>query len=395
MDSGHRCERHLRLSQPSTKAATRLTLCSPMITLLAIDTAAPRLQLALLASASASTRSVEDMAQGQAERIFPAHRRTAGAQRRRLCRSHPHRRDHRAGLVHRPAHRPQRRARARPGARHPGDRRSQPAGAVACGAARRRRPCCSMRGATRPISSALPGPAIPIGSRGCCRWTRRARRVAAGRDADRLARSSISRALAALRGRTPIRRTIRRRPPISAMPMPSRRRSSGSRGSPRMMKLWMAPHGPAYRAGAAGAMPRPSPSCMPQGFYRGWPREDFAAYIAGDDTPVYVACDAKRRIAGFAMLRLVGDEAELITIAVDPQMARARASALALMRALFEDLLMSAGQAHVPRGGRRQSGGAQALRQARLLQGLASARATTPGPTATPATALVMARDLG
>ena len=39
--------------------------------LLAIDTAAPRLQLALLLGDTADTL-VEDMAQGQAERIFPA-----------------------------------------------------------------------------------------------------------------------------------------------------------------------------------------------------------------------------------------------------------------------------------------------------------------------------------
>ena len=45
---------------------------SPMPTaLLAIDTAAPRLQLALLTAAGTDTL-VEDMAQGQAERIFPA-----------------------------------------------------------------------------------------------------------------------------------------------------------------------------------------------------------------------------------------------------------------------------------------------------------------------------------
>ena len=54
-----------------------------------------------------------------------------------------------------------------------------------------------------------------------------------------------------------------------------------------------------------------------EGFYRGWTREEFAAYIAGEGTPVYVACDAKRKIAGFAMLRHLGEEVELITIAVD------------------------------------------------------------------------------
>jgi tRNA threonylcarbamoyl adenosine modification protein YeaZ len=43
-----------------------------MGTLLAIDTAAPRLQLALLADGSPLETLVEDMANGQAERLFPA-----------------------------------------------------------------------------------------------------------------------------------------------------------------------------------------------------------------------------------------------------------------------------------------------------------------------------------
>ena len=43
-----------------------------MGTLLAIDTAAPRLQLALLSDGDRVTTFVEDMATGQAERLFPA-----------------------------------------------------------------------------------------------------------------------------------------------------------------------------------------------------------------------------------------------------------------------------------------------------------------------------------
>jgi tRNA threonylcarbamoyladenosine biosynthesis protein TsaB len=45
---------------------------SPMGTLLAIDTAAPRLQLALLRGDGSIETVVEDMATGQAERLFPA-----------------------------------------------------------------------------------------------------------------------------------------------------------------------------------------------------------------------------------------------------------------------------------------------------------------------------------
>jgi len=106
-----------------------------------------------------------------------------------------------------------------------------------------------------------------------------------------------------------------------------------------MIKLWMAPHGlhiePADPEDASSVA-----KLHAQGFYRGWPREDFATYITGRDTPLYVACDAKRRIAGFAMLRLAADEAELITIAVDPKW-RKKGVGLALMRALFEDLRMT------------------------------------------------------
>ena len=51
-----------------------------------------------------------------------------------------------------------------------------------------------------------------------------------------------------------------------------------------MLKLWLAPHGlhiePALAADAETVA-----RLHAQGFYRGWPREEFAAYIAGPDTP--------------------------------------------------------------------------------------------------------------
>ncbi|WP_417578917.1 ribosomal protein S18-alanine N-acetyltransferase [Pelagibacterium sp.] len=78
-----------------------------------------------------------------------------------------------------------------------------------------------------------------------------------------------------------------------------------------------------------------------QGFYRGWPASDFADYL-GDSriTPAYVATDARRRISGFAMLRISGEESELLTIAVDPKM-RGRGLGAALLAAAFADLAMS------------------------------------------------------
>jgi ribosomal-protein-alanine N-acetyltransferase len=158
------------------------------------------------------------------------------------------------------------------------------------------------------------------------------------------------------------------------------------------MNIWMAPAGlhiePA-QAQDADAIAK----LHAQGFYRGWPREDFAAYITSDGTPVYVACDAKRRIAGFAMIRHGGDEAELITIAVDKKW-RGKGIGLALMRAVFDDLLMSPAKKLFLEVA---TDNAAALK---LYTGLgftkiAERKGYYPRPDGTPATAIVMARDLG
>lgn len=106
-----------------------------------------------------------------------------------------------------------------------------------------------------------------------------------------------------------------------------------------MDKLWLAPKGLHVEPG------EPVDAVVlaklhAGGFYRGWPREDFAAYLANRDTPAYVACDARRKIAGFAMLRLAGDEAELLTIVVDPRW-RGKGVARALMDAVRADLMMT------------------------------------------------------
>ncbi|MDB5542461.1 MAG: Ribosomal-protein-S18p-alanine acetyltransferase [Devosia sp.] len=158
------------------------------------------------------------------------------------------------------------------------------------------------------------------------------------------------------------------------------------------MKLWLAPAGlhiePA-RTEDADAVAK----LHAAGFYRGWPREEFAAYITGDDTPIYVACDAKRKIAGFAMLRHLGEDAELITIAVDTKW-RKRGVGLALMRALFDDLLMSPAKRLVLEVA---TDNAAALRlYAKLgFKTIGERKGYYPRPDGTPATAIVMARDLG
>ena len=85
-----------------------------------------------------------------------------------------------------------------------------------------------------------------------------------------------------------------------------------------MERSWMAPLGLHIEP----AQPRDADAVAKlhaASFYRGWPRQDIEAYLLDPDTPTLVACDARRKVAGFAMLRLLGDDAELMTIAVEPK----------------------------------------------------------------------------
>ena len=158
------------------------------------------------------------------------------------------------------------------------------------------------------------------------------------------------------------------------------------------MKLWMGPAG----LHVEPAQPKDADivaKLHAHGFYRGWPREDCAAYISGEGTPLYVACDAKRKIAGFAMLRHLGEEAELITIAVDPKW-RKRGVGVALLRAMIDDLLMS------PAKKLFLEVAADNVAALKLygkfgFQKVSERKGYYPRPDGTPATAIVMARDLG
>ncbi len=130
------------------------------------------------------------------------------------------------------------------------------------------------------------------------------------------------------------------------------------------------------------------------GFYRGWPREDFAAYLDDPTTPAYVVTDgARRRILGFSMLRLAGDEAELITIAVDPRW-RGKGLGGALMRAMFDDLLMSRARRMLLEVAEDNPAAIKVYRKHgfREIGRRAGYYARASG---VPATALVMSRDLG
>src|SRR5215217_5912390 len=74
-------------------------------------------------------------------------------------------------------------------------------------------------------------------------------------------------------------------------------------GTGMMQRTWMAPLGLHIEP----AQPRDADAVAKlhaASFYRGWPRQDIESYLLDSDTPTLVACDAKRKLAGFAMLRL-------------------------------------------------------------------------------------------
>ncbi|HHG91064.1 MAG TPA: ribosomal-protein-alanine N-acetyltransferase [Devosia sp.] len=103
------------------------------------------------------------------------------------------------------------------------------------------------------------------------------------------------------------------------------------------MKIWMAPAGLHVEPGLmkdAKNLARLHTAA----FFRGWSESELAAYISTPHkTPLYVACNARRHIAGFVVLQLAGDEAELLSIVVAPRW-RGRGLGEALLRAGIDDL---------------------------------------------------------
>ena len=158
-----------------------------------------------------------------------------------------------------------------------------------------------------------------------------------------------------------------------------------------MMRSWPAPLGlhiePAQPKDAEAVA-----ALHAKSFYRGWPREDIAAYIIDSDTPTLVACDARRKIAGFAMLRLLGDDAELMTIAVEPRF-RGKGVAKALMLACFEDLMMTASKRMILEVAADNPAALRLYRNLGFTQ-LSERKGYYARPDGQPATALVMARNL-
>ena len=159
-----------------------------------------------------------------------------------------------------------------------------------------------------------------------------------------------------------------------------------------MIKLWMAPAGLHIEPGRMGDAQELA-RIHAQGFYRGWPVGEFESFLADANSPVYVACDARRRIAGFALIRVVEDEAELLTIAVDPKW-RGKRIGQALLKAVFDDLLLTPARRMFLEVS-EENVAAIKLYQREGFATISSRKGYYPKPDGSQATALVMARDLG
>ena len=158
-----------------------------------------------------------------------------------------------------------------------------------------------------------------------------------------------------------------------------------------MMRSWMAPLGLHIEP----SQPRDADAVAKlhaASFYRGWPRQDIESYLLDRDTPTLVACDAKRKVAGFAMLRLLGDDVELMTIAVEPKY-RGKGVGAALLSACFADLMMTPSKRMVLEVA-ADNPPAIRLYEKLGFKKLSERKGYYARPDGQPATALVMARPL-
>ncbi|WIJ25311.1 ribosomal protein S18-alanine N-acetyltransferase [Devosia sp. RR2S18] len=159
-----------------------------------------------------------------------------------------------------------------------------------------------------------------------------------------------------------------------------------------MIKLWMAPAGLHVEMGQDGDAAELA-RIHKTGFFRGWSAQEFAEFLAERNTPIYVACDAKRRIAGFALIRIAADEAELLTIAVDPKW-RGKKIGRALLHATFQDLMLSPAKRMFLEV-EEQNAAAIRLYRNEGFREIARRDGYYARVDGSAATALVMARDLG
>jgi ribosomal-protein-alanine N-acetyltransferase len=159
-----------------------------------------------------------------------------------------------------------------------------------------------------------------------------------------------------------------------------------------MDKLWLAPQGLHIEPAEIGDAPALA-KIHGASFYRGWSSEELSQFISDKATPTYIACDARRRIAGFAVIRCVLDEAELLTIAVDKKW-RGKKLGKALMDAFFADLMMSPVRTMFLEVD-EQNEPAIRLYQRAGFKTISKRKGYYLQPDGSAATALVMTRDLG
>ncbi len=159
-----------------------------------------------------------------------------------------------------------------------------------------------------------------------------------------------------------------------------------------MLKIWMAPGG-LHVEPAEASDARELARIHALSFYRGWPSTEFESFLADRACLTYVACDARRRISGFALIRIAADEAELLTIAVDPK-GRGKGIGRALMDAVFADLMLSPARRMFLEVD-EQNAPAVRLYKALGFEAISKRKGYYPRPDGSTATALVMARDLG
>jgi ribosomal-protein-alanine N-acetyltransferase len=106
------------------------------------------------------------------------------------------------------------------------------------------------------------------------------------------------------------------------------------------MKLWLAPKSLHIEMGRV----EDASLCAKlhaKGFYRGWQQSEFAAFLSDiAKTPIYVAKDKKNIMAGFAIIRIAANEAELLSIIVAEKF-QSKGVGAAILRAILDDLLLS------------------------------------------------------
>lgn len=159
-----------------------------------------------------------------------------------------------------------------------------------------------------------------------------------------------------------------------------------------MMKFWMAPGGlhvePAELKDA-----KELARIHAEGFYRGWSVAEITGFLGDSAVHTLVACDARHRLAGFALVRVAADESELLSIAVTPKW-RGKGVGRALLVAAFDDLLMSPARRMFLEVD-EQNAAAIALYQRLGFARIGTRKGYYPRPDGSTATALVMSRDLG